>query len=1030
MKIVDFAGARRIPLIGRRELLDDVEGRIRRGGAHLLFFVGEGGIGKTALLEAILEHSWQGGADRDLFAGCVAQEVIDLYHADVHTPEGLILRIMQVVGESCFERCLEIWRDLERSRAVGHVDAVTELAQALQRVFLEELAGLTEDGLVLAFDTLEVLEQEHDPVQEELGEAPPILSGGDWLFRSFLPTLGGNVVLLLAGRPSRLDERLEVLQQRNARLQVRRVPLESLKQEETTEYLQTVADSEERGGDQDAAARLREFCDERGDVVHFLTGGRPILLALVADMVAHGWALPPSFGRTLEELQQQGLEEWWPEVEWALVVRIQESPSPIGETIRALAWLRKGASAELLARVLDLKVADGRWDIGRAQKYLEQAARLTLIKVRPGDGRIFLHDEMYALLERYVLRECSQEEQDRVYQAVLEYCHDQTQDLERRIEQSAHMALLIHTRLRHLTVEELHYRLRHRPPLGFAMFFWLAEQALAGGDTDMDMLLRTELLRTVSLLESNQALGGLDPREVRLDTMVRWGMRALFVQNDPEAASDIFAKIESRWGKDLGSLELNSMHMQLYQAVVKIMRASEDDWLQARELLGEVRQRANEISQDLPASPKLKSLFWWTATPKAEPGTPVVEGRRWRARVLEAAALNYLGYLDRQQGRYLEAVQHYQASAMLQRRLAMTSLAPILINLSYAMSLTGEVRHARLLAEEAEQWARRSGKDHVLARALNARALVEAYDGHFRDALRYADRALLVAAGLRASRLQGLIYLTRTRTRRYLFVSATTEEEVGAEAHLLDEAVKEANQAVNLLKNNPADRIAALVERGCLNREIARRHYLQSQQVEAVRATRQSQQDLERAATLAEVLNLPDQQALALLNLGWLWYYAAQLEEAHQALEQAYATLPAEYFFPESGPEPVMAQVDHRAEACLPFWSTLGKGEMLKAYSALDQAQATGDEEEQIARLREAVRHVTLSLAYDEQIAEEYFDLTRAEEGLHKRILQDNLSIRALHRYAQEVAEEQGLRQPSRFQAFLNRMFGPADLWL
>jgi len=1014
--------------VGRSDLIEDVEGRIRRGGTHLVHFVGEGGIGKTALLETILAHSQRGGQDQDLFAGRVAQEVIDLYHADVHTPEGLVRRIVQVLGEQGFEETRSIWQDLDRARSMGNASMASEKADALQVSFLEEFEILAEEGIVLAFDTMEVLEYEHDPFQAELGEQVPILSAGEWLFRTFFPSLQGNVVLLLAGRPCSLDERLGALRQRNVHLHLRNVSLGSLLQDESKEYLKTVARAENDRGDEDAAARLLSFCEERGDIVHFLTGGRPILLALVADMVAHGWTLPPSFGRTLAELSQRGMDAWRREIEWALVVRIQESPTPMGDTIRALAWLRKGASAELLSRVLDLRLADDQWDVEGAQKYLEQVTRLTLVKVRPGDGRIFLHDEMYALLDRHVLQQSSQEERDRVYQAVLEYYEEQIRDLEQGTEQPPGTAPLLYTRLRHLIVEEIHYRLCHRPPLGFATFFWRAEQALDGGDVEMDMLLRTELLRTVGLLQRRGALDGLDPREVEMDTVVRWGIRTLFVQNNPDGALEVLAQISQRWHRELQDLDLALMHLQLYQAVARILQAEEGGWSEARTLLRGVRRKANEISQSLPAPSSVKSLLWWTTTPKAAPGEPVVKGRQWRSRVMEAAALNYLGYLDRQQGRYVEAVQHYQASAMLQRRLEMSSLAPILINLSYAMALTGEVRHARLLAEEAEGWARRSGKDHVLARALNARALVETYDGHHRDALRLADRALQSARGLRAPRLRGLIYLTRVRTHRYLFGSFA-EEEGEAELQALDEALKEANQAVNLLKNNPADRISALIERGCMHREIARGYYLQNKEVEAVKAARKSQRDLERAATLAGAMEIADQRAQALTDLGWLWYYAVQIETAQEAIEEAVRAIPSEYIFPRHGPLPAMAQEERLGEACLPFWSILGKVEMLRAYIALDEASAAPDRQERERQLGKAVGHITLSLAYDEQVADEYFSLTRAEEGLHKRILYDGLSIKDLHQYARQVAEKQGLRQPSRFQAFLNRMFGPAGLW-
>jgi hypothetical protein len=146
-------------------------------------------------------------------------------------------------------------------------------------------------------------------------------------------------------------------------------------------------------------------------------------------------------------------------------------------------------------------------------------------------------------------------------------------------------------------------------------------------------------------------------------------------------------------------------------------------------------------------------------------------------------------------------------------------------------------------------------------------------------------------------------------------------------------------------------------------------------------------------------------------------------------LRHAYAPFPAEYLFPAHGSIPLIAHGDQKSEAALPYWSTLGKAEMLRASMALDQALAATDDATHEARIHEAVKHITLSLGYDGLVANEYFELTRAEEWLHKRVLHDSLSIRMLHKYAQEIAQEHGLQQPTRFQEFLNRMFGPMDLW-
>lgn len=1028
MGVSDFVGARRIPLIGRRTFLQEVGRRMKRGGVHVLYFEGEGGIGKTALLDAALASSRQGKGEAARFKGSVAREIIDLYHVDSHTPEGLMRRISQVIGREHFQETQKTLSALSRARNLGNVELANEKVRMLHSVFLYEFVTLAEDGLVLALDTLEVLDYEYDPFQEELGRDIPLLSAGEWLLQTFLPRLQGNVLLLLAGRPGRVKGRFGDLCRGRPGLEFWETRLGALQEEETQAYLHTIADLEEEQGDRDAAERLREFEEERGQVVHFLTGGRPILLALVADLVACGSTLPRSFGSTLRELRIRGVDAWRPEIERALVVRIQESPSPLGETIRALAWLRKGATPELLARVMALTTPEGDWDGALAQRYLDQVTALTLVKVRPNEHRVFLHDEMYTLLDKHILTVCSQEERDRVYEAILQYYQDQERDLEQQIEACPGIDPILHAIRCQTYVETIHYRLCHWPALGFAAYFWRAEDALNGLDTELDMLLRTEMLRTVGLLRERSALGTLNLREVEMDVATRWGMRVLFFQNDADGALEVFDTIAEKWKGDAAMCGLAWAHLQLYRGAAMMMRAAEGDWPRVRDLLQQVVREADEQLEGAQDHGERRG-FLGLVRPTRSGGEPDgIEGLQGRARILKAQALYHQGYLDRQQGRYAEAVEHYQASAMLQRRLRMAGLASVLINLAYVMALMGDFRHARLLAEEAERWARRRGQDHSLALALNVRAIVAGLDGHHTDALHYADQSLEMARGLRAPRVRGLIYSTRARALRYLLASAVAEGKA-LQPEIADQALKEANHAVNLLRHNLPDRVAALIERGCMYREIARSFALQNRGEQVFKARIASQRDLERTIALAGAMDLPDQAAAAWTNLGWLWYYTGQPDGALHTLKQVYAIIPPDYLFPDPGPLPPLAQPGQKSEARLPFWSVLGKAEMLRAYIALDHALEAEDEESHDERLYVAVNHITLALAYDEQIADEFFDITRAEDGLHKRILRDGLSIWRLHQQARAVAMKRGLAQPTRFQAFLGRMFGPAELW-
>jgi len=108
---------------------------------------------------------------------------------------------------------------------------------------------------VVAFDTIEVLEHEHDPFQEELGKDVPIMSAGEWLFRSFLPGLAGHALVLLAGRPTLLAERIEALHESLPDVQIVHIRLTALDESESRAYLDSVARLQMQG-DGDAAERL------------------------------------------------------------------------------------------------------------------------------------------------------------------------------------------------------------------------------------------------------------------------------------------------------------------------------------------------------------------------------------------------------------------------------------------------------------------------------------------------------------------------------------------------------------------------------------------------------------------------------------------------------------------------------------------------------------------------------------------------------------------------------------------------------
>jgi hypothetical protein len=77
----------------------------------------------------------------------------------------------------------------------------------------------------------------------------------------------------------------------------------------------------------------------------------------------------------------------------------------------------------------------------------------------------------------------------------------------------------------------------------------------------------------------------------------------------------------------------------------------------------------------------------------------------------------------------------------------------------------------------------------------------------------------------------------------------------------------------------------------------------------------------------------------------------------------------------------------------LSFWSTRGKAKLLSARAAIDRSHAALGNGERAREMREAVGHVTLSLAYQGQVVKECFEVSKAEERLNERTLAQGVLI-------------------------------------
>lgn len=248
-KLKEYEGA--LVFVGRQRELATFQRLLEAGGGlRILYLFGQAGLGKTKLLEEIWE-SYCGDYDPDL-----PIHLIDLYEMNHRRVTGVEYRTARLLGESYFGNYFQAFDRYTKLRGGIQPDSLMgweRLNIARERVhqaFITDLQHLPQDRpILLLFDTFEAA---HDT------------DVGHWLLSRVLPALcDHNAVLIFASRPSNPD--FAELQERVTTLE-----LKELDRDDTLQYFV------ERG-----LGRYLDLIDQ----VHVLTGGHPILVALIGDLL-------------------------------------------------------------------------------------------------------------------------------------------------------------------------------------------------------------------------------------------------------------------------------------------------------------------------------------------------------------------------------------------------------------------------------------------------------------------------------------------------------------------------------------------------------------------------------------------------------------------------------------------------------------------------------------------------------------------------------------------------------------------------
>ena len=178
--------------IGRKDALDQFHSlRSLREQKNTLYVEAAGGLGKTRLLQRFIESCRK--QRRPWHVGKEKAEIIDFYHLDNRTIDGVRRSIAQRVGVDYFERFFKIENEIVKLRNLEETAAQYQaiaLERELEIVFFQELKQALpkiRNYVVLFFDTFEVVYNR---------------SVGLWFLDVFLPhEATAGYLIVFAGRP-------------------------------------------------------------------------------------------------------------------------------------------------------------------------------------------------------------------------------------------------------------------------------------------------------------------------------------------------------------------------------------------------------------------------------------------------------------------------------------------------------------------------------------------------------------------------------------------------------------------------------------------------------------------------------------------------------------------------------------------------------------------------------------------------------------------------------------------------------------
>lgn len=938
--------------IGRDEVVETILSKLRDGQFHLVTIQGGYGFGKTRLLEEVRKKVKRLRKDIALPRG-----IIDLYQTEYHSPEGLAQAIVDNFPEYdfYFAEYVDQKRERDEARLAGNVldaqKANLEMLEACAKG-LEKISR--NHDLLLLLDTAERWVY---PSIEDLPFRQNLAPAVDW-FKGVCAALPRGMVLL-AGREEIKSLNFNISEP---------LDLPAFSVDETRDYIRRI----ERKlnpiiGEPD------NFSESEINIICELSDGRPILLALLLERIAHG-----------DEQIRKAIEAK-PKLESLIITRLMEDPQ-IGKILRMAGRAPRGVDLELLVEMSKVPVgANEIDDLSKVERAELKAGFTTLqgmlfAKHFRGSSRTFLHDEMYAMLGRYVYGDRGDDlEADQAAMGLYRYYKKHTEALNQEIgalytkyaetnvdEEKKRLWAEIQTvvtELKKLDTDFVYYRHRRiakhgEDPIemGLRRYYRLAHEAATSSDWELLVLLRIELIGLIKNLQEKERNGSIQPWLPFLRGLLL--VQDIWERNVLGQTQDALIDIETRMLPSVGQITgLSPEQGSVLNGLLKTWRGM--FLLYSREAANyQAAEREFQDAilavQDIPES---SNLYWLASS---------------------TMALSYRqrAYLHKRQGHLDAAISDYLEASLANRWLDYNyEEATIRNDLGDTQVLTGALEDASLNLQDAFALRQTLKNGARLALSYSTLSRYFTADGAYEDARNHATRGVnlssMVGRGTAFARLALAEATRRYATQQY-------EASIQDQRNLLTQAEQAALQALDGLKE-PVLTIDVKLELGCIYRDRMR-----------TQSGAKRQEDFDKANDLLlEVKELAGTQnppieykmADAMANRIWLGLFVPNKEFIRQvALEFAQMDI---FGFDINQQGALVRESEQMAQnpSKKPLLQFIGK-----YHAGLGFLELAKDRKPRPEKMDDLAYHWMLGLEYSAKFASRFRGLDAARKSIHKSI--------------------------------------------